>query len=284
LATAAVGDFVSSLAPLSAGANLLNAAERASLDGINTILYPRRSGAINPAAAWIGEGSPIPVAQFVLSNVQLGPTRKLAVDVVMTRETAEHGSGEAAFTALLREDASAKLDASLFSNTAATTAQPAGILDGVSPLSAATAGADAMDTDLSALAAAIGTATAGLAFVAHPAQAYAIKLLRRGSTFPADVPVWPTLGVTEGTVIALDPRAFVSAFGPEPEITVPRDATVHLDDATPLPISTAGSPNTVAAPVRSLFQTDCIGVRMLLRATWAWRQAGAVAWMQNTNW
>src|SRR5262245_27017158 len=38
LAVQAVGDFISSLAPLSAGARLLDAAPRLSLEGINTLL------------------------------------------------------------------------------------------------------------------------------------------------------------------------------------------------------------------------------------------------------
>ena len=74
-----------------------------------------------------------------------------------------------------------------------------------------------MTTDLNALAKAIAPVTTGLVFVAHPKQAAAINL-NRGVTFP-NVEVWPTLGVAAGTVIALDPAAFVSAFGPEPEIS-----------------------------------------------------------------
>jgi hypothetical protein len=96
--------------------------------------------------------------------------------------------------------------------------------------------------------------------------------------------VWPTLGVAAGTVIALDPAAFASAFGPDPEISSSTETLVHLEDTTPAQIGTAGSPNVVAAPTRSLFQTDAIAVRLILRCAWTWRVPGAVSWIQNATW
>ena len=84
-------------------------------------------------------------------------------------------------------------------------------------------------TDLALLASAIGDNTSGLAYVMHPAQAAAVRL-RRSTAFPADIPIWSTIAVAEGTVIALDPLALVSAFGAEPEITASREAVLHMDD------------------------------------------------------
>src|SRR5262249_11087434 len=60
--------------------------------------------------------------------------------------------------------------------------------------------------------------------------------------------------------------------------------TLLHTDATPTPISATGTPNTIAAPVRSLYQTDTIAMRLILPAAWTWRTAGAVAWIQNTTW
>ena len=285
LAGAAVGDFVSSLVPISAAAKLFEVCTRVDLSGVNTISFPSRSGVIDPAAIpWVSQGAPIPVGQFQLTSASLGPVHKLAIITALTRECAEHASGEMVLTTLLKENAALSLDASLFSNAAGTADRPAGLLNGITPLTAATAGDDAMNADLSALANAISDDTVGLAFVAHPAQAAAIKL-RRGSTFSSDIPVWATLGVTEGTVIALDPSAVVSAFGSEPEIVSSREALVHMESTAPLPIVTGAQGSGVAAsPTRSLFQTDCIGLRLILRAAWALRAPGSVAWMQNVTW
>jgi capsid protein len=283
LAGSAVNDFVASLTPLSAAAKLFEVAPRASLAGVNTLAIPYRSGAISASAVpWVGEGQPIPVGQFTTTSATLGPAHKLAVLAGMTRELAEHGSGEAVLTQMLRENAALALDASLFSNAAATADRPAGLLAGITPLTAATAGDSAMDTDLAALANVIADDGIGLAYVAHPAQAAAIKL-RRGSMFPTDIQVWASLGVSEGTVIALDPAAVVSAFGAEPEIASSMEAIIHME-TTPQPISSTGSPNTAAAPVRSMFQTDCVAIRLVLRAAWILRAPGAIAWVQNVNW
>src|SRR5262249_45744109 len=72
-------------------------------------------------------------------------------------------------------------------------------------------------------------------------------------------------------------------FGAEPEITASDAAVIH-QETSPSPIGTVGTPNLVAAPSRSLFQTDTIGIRLILRATWALRAPGAVAWIANTTW
>ena len=104
---------------------------------------------------------------------------------------------------LLAENVAAALDASLFSNVASSTSRPAGILNGVAPLTAATAGAGAMSTDLNALAQGDLDRHDRAGLRGPSAQAAAINL-NRGLTFP-NIEVWPTLGVAAGTVIALDP-------------------------------------------------------------------------------
>jgi hypothetical protein len=65
LARPATGDFVASLAPITAGAKLLEQAPRVTLDGYRQINIPQRVGAIAPdQVAWVAEGKSIPVAQF----------------------------------------------------------------------------------------------------------------------------------------------------------------------------------------------------------------------------
>ena len=65
--------------------------------------------------------------------------RKLAVITGASRELIEQSDAEAAIDLLLREAAAVSLDASLFSDTAADDSRPAGILAGVSPLTASSA-------------------------------------------------------------------------------------------------------------------------------------------------
>ena len=79
-------------------------------------------------------------------------------------------------------------------------------------------------------------------------------------------------------------NALAAAVDPEPKFDISKDAVVHAEDAAPLAIGTAGSPNTVAAPTRSLFQTDTIAVRLVLRVAWGLRAAGAVSFTSAVTW
>jgi hypothetical protein len=282
LAQAVVGDFIGSLAPLSAAASVFAAATRVSLVGIASISFPQRLGTIAAnLVPWVAEGAPIPAAQLQTSRtVQLGPSCKFAILTVMTRELLEHGSGLTVLSKMLSENVSASLDAALFGNAAATASSMAGLLNGVTSLTPATAGTDAMNTDLTALAAAISTVTTGLAYVCNPKQAAAINI-RRVAPLPA--PVWSSIFIPVGTVIALDPAALVSAFGAAPEVTTTAEGLVHME-TSPAQIGVAGTPNVVAAPTRSMFQQDLVAVRLILRAAWCWRVPGAISYVTPVTW
>jgi hypothetical protein len=66
-------------------------------------------------------------------------------------------------------------------------------------------------------------------------------------------------------VLLVDAADFFSATGDEPRFDVSDQAVLHMEDTAPTAIGTAGTPTVVAAPVRSLWQTDSIGIRMLAR-------------------
>jgi hypothetical protein len=278
LARAATGDFVASLAPISAGAKLLEQAVRVTLDGYLQINIPQRVGAITPGqVAWVAEGKSIPVVQFALGSKALGPVKKLAGIAVVSRELAESSAATEVIAQVLRENTAMSLDASLFSNAPATTASPAGILNGVVALTAATGGGEtAMMADLAALAAAISGATANLAFAANPAQAHRIRL-SRGTTFPPEVQVWASIAIPAGTVIALDPAAFCSGFGSVPEEISSTVAMLNMNTAPP--------DDPLAGPrTQSMWQVECIATLLMLRCAWTWRVDGAVAYVQGTTW
>jgi hypothetical protein len=210
--------------------------------------------------------------------------RKLLAIVVLTHEMVTFASGEEMVRTVIREDVAASLDATVFSNLAATTARPAGLLNGVTATTAATGGGtEAMLKDLAALAGAVAAAggSGQVAFVMNPVQATVAGLRLQSAQAQT---IWPSQGVPAGTVIAVDPTAFVSGFGPEPRIEASQEALIHAEDTTPLPIGTAATTNTVAAPTRSLFQTDCIGIRALLDVAYAMRQPGLVAWTSSVTW
>ena len=207
LAQDALGDFVASLAPLSAAARLIEAGARVTLQG-RSVAFPRRLGVPASDVAWAGEG--------------------------------------------------------------------------VTPIPAAT-GDDAMVADLEALAGELADAggSGSVVYVMAPRQAAsaALRLVTN-----ATLPIWPSAALDAGTVIAVDPLAFVSGFGAEPTIDASPDAVVVMDDGSPAHVGTPGSPNAVAAPTRSAFQTAVVVLRVLLDAAWAMRAPGLVAHVTDATW
>jgi hypothetical protein len=60
-------------------------------------------------------------------------------------------------------------------------------------------------------------------------------------------------------------------------------ATIHMEDTSPAEIVSATGPTT-ANPVRSFFQTDTQGVRMVMDVAWKMRRSGMVRWIDSTSW
>ena len=58
-----------------------------------------------------------------------------------------------------------------------------------------------------------------------------------------------------------------------------RDTSSRRYDAAS--IGVAGSPNTVAAPTKSLWQSDLLSIRLVLEASWALRTSGGLAWVED---
>ena len=282
LALDSATDFVASLAPFSAAAKLIAAGLRIPLTGINSLSIPRRQGGKpSGSVVWVSQGSPIPVKQYTLDNATLGPTCKLPLLVGLTRELAEHAGGDETIMTLVREDLAASLDASVFSNAAAVAGtRPAGIFNGVTPITGATAGADAMATDLEKLAGSVlSNGGSEVVYVMSPKQYASVKLRLLTPITPN---IWVSPALAAGTIAAIEPRAFVSAFGPEPRINASAEATVHFEDTNPAEIVAAGG--VAAAPTRSAWQTDLIIIRAILDAAWTMRASGMVAVITDAHW
>jgi hypothetical protein len=97
-------------------------------------------------------------------------------------------------------------------------------------------------------------------------------------------PVITSTSCPVDTMFLLDAADFVTATGDTPDFNMSDQATLHMEDTTPLAIGTPGAPPTVAAPVRSLFQTDSLAVRMLWDLNWTMRRTGVVAWTDTMTW
>ena len=85
-------------------------------------------------------------------------------------------------------------------------------------------------------------------------------------------------------LIAIAAKGLASAVDTAPEIDITKVATVHMEDTTPLPIASPGSPPTVAEPARSLWQSAAVGLKLRFSADWALRDPRALAWTTVTGW
>jgi len=152
--------------------------------------------------------------------------------------------------------------------------------------------------DFVALLGALTTSTYGNvrspAFLVNPTDMLRASWLQAANTgiFPfqaqiaagslAGVPLIDSATVPAKTVIVVDAADFVVAGGEAPRMELSDQATLHMEDTAPAEL--VASPSTVAAPQRSLFQTDSIALRMVLPLNWVQRRAGTIAWIQNVTW
>jgi hypothetical protein len=132
-----------------------------------------------------------------------------------------------------------------------------------------------------ALAGAVSVIGSPIMFVAAPPRAVAMNLWSY-DTLPFMVFASPALAAND--LIAIAVNGLASAVDAMPEIEASKLATLHLEDSVPLPIGSPGSPNTIAAPARSLWQTDSLGIKIRFNADWVLRDQRALAWTSVTGW
>lgn len=294
-------DFLETLTPLSIYPALRDRGGRFTFGRNGVVSIPSRASTPTVAGSFVAQGGAIPVRQAAFNAVTLTP-KKMAVITTFTREIAEHSTP--AIEALLRqaiaEDTAVAIDTVLLDSTAASTTRPAGLKNGVTGLTATSGGGfAALVGDLKALVGALITSSGGNlrapVFLMNPVQALSISMTQNaGGDFPfANImsdgtlqgyPVIQSATVAAGNVFLVDAADFFSATGDEPRFSVSDQATLHMEDTAPTAIGTAGTPNVVAAPVRSLWQTDTIGLRMILDINWAMRRTGSVAFVTSVTW
>jgi HK97 family phage prohead protease/HK97 family phage major capsid protein len=264
------------------------------------IVIPTRSRTPSLAGSFVGEGMPIPVRQGAFTSQTLTP-KKMAVITTWTKEMDIHSipAIEGILREAIQQDTTVAVDSVLIDANPATTIRPAGLLNSVGA-TAATAGGGiaAFVTDIVNLISAISTATYGntrnLRWLVNQTDMLRAAMLTAANTgifpFAAEiragtlngVPLIDSAVVPAKTMILVDAADFVVVGGDAPRMEMSDQATLHMEDTTPLEL--VASPSTVAAPQRSLFQTDSLALRMVMPLNWLQRRAGTVAWTQNVTW
>jgi Phage capsid family len=275
-------DFLDALGPASAGSALLAQGLQLTFDAVGAISVPAFLAAAGNVG-WVDEAMPIPVRQLnVLGGPMLEPT-KLAVLTALTSEMLAGSNAEAMVRDALTRSAALALDTALLDANAATTARPAGLRYGIAASSASvlTDPTEAMLHDVATLAGAVApvAGNAPITLVANPVRAMMLRL-RAPRELP--VAVLASSAIAAGDLLAIAPAALVSAVG-NVQVEANRDATVHMFDPAAA-IAVPGSPNVISAPVRSMWQSDTVSLRLLLIASWGLRDARGLAWLTATGW
>lgn len=264
------------------------------------IVIPTRSRTPSIAGSFVGEGLAIPVRQGAFTSQTLTP-KKMAVISTWTREMGDHSipAIEGLIRQAIQEDTSVAIDSVLIDANPATVIRPAGLLNGIAAI-AATAGGGmaAFIDDLVGLISALSIATYGNVrapvWLANQTDMLRAALLQAPGTgiFPFKeeiaagtlngIPIIDSATVPTKTLILVDAADFVVVGGEAPRMEMSDQATLHMEDTNPTDL--VASPSTVAAPQRSLFQTDSLALRMIMPLNWVQRRAGTVAWTQAVTW
>ena len=298
-----VADFLNQLPIIAIYPRLAAKGPRYTFGTAGVIKVPARAATPQINGSFIGEGQPIPVRKLGLSAITLTP-KKMGVISEFTREMGLHSTPaiEGVIRQAINEDTAVAIDTVLIDANPATTIRPAGLLNGLTTItpSAATLKIDKIIADISGLMAPIIAARGGrdLVLICNPAQKLSMdwavtpngQFVFASESVPAmrGLTIVSSTTVPAGTLIMVDAADFASVTGDSPEFDVSDVATIHEEDTAPLPIvgGTVQPPviGSIAAPVRSLWQTASIGVRMLLDMNWAMRRQNMVSFVTGVTW
>jgi hypothetical protein len=265
---------------------------RFQFDQYGKITLPSRKRVTNPnlAAAFRAEGAPIRVGALVLQSQSLTP-KSMAVIGTYTNELFQRSTPniETVIREGMIQDTNEVLDG-IFTSALAPVAglQPPGLQYGVVPPNTAPSGGvtpDKVKSDLEARVTQMLNSRYGrrAVWIMHETRWLHVKNLQNAVGLPAfpetangllmGYPVYTSLDVPSDVVIFVDTSVLAFAGG-APMFAGTDVATLHEEDTTPLPITSiaAGSPPpapTVAAPVRSLFQTNAAALRSIWEIDWS---------------
>jgi len=255
----------------------------------------------NFEAAFRREGDPIRVGRLRTAAKTLYPY-SMGVIGTFSRELLRRStpSIEGLIRQAMIDDTASILDNLVFGATAAITGvRPAGLTNGIDPADthAATATptiAD-IDSDLNKLVKQLTAVRMmggpNTSWVMNTANAVALSSLANAMMQPVFPGVSATGGTLKGYAVAtssyfpLDQILLVDGdgvflAGGVPEFEMSTEATLHEENATPLPIHAAAA----ATPVRSLYQTNSAALRMIEEISWDDLRTGAVQQLTGVAW
>jgi hypothetical protein len=267
------------------------------------IVIPTRSLVPALSGSFVAEGAAIPVRQGAFSSQTLTP-KKMAVITTWTREMDEHSipAIEGLLRAAIMEDTAIALDTVLLDNNPATTVRPPGLRSYQTGLTASALAGNGYGNFIADYGNLYGqlltltngnvrsptlicnpTQTLNLSLQQPPAAAAPllpfIAMIDAGRILKADLIESSTVPL--GTVIMVDAADFTTAGQEGPRLEISDQATLHMEDTTPTDI-TGGVPSP-AVPVKSMWQTDSLALRLIMFMNWVMRRPVS-SWMTGVVW
>ncbi len=230
------------------------------------------------SASFVGEGKPIRVIGGTLTATTLRPRYVKAISSY-SEELSDRSEPE--IEEVLRQTLSnaigEAIETQFFSATAGSPEAPAGILNGKTSLTPG----DSFPEDVRNLMSAVEPPAAPI-FAMSPARKASAAASGALLGF-SDYDVVASSEIPDDRLILINGDGLAIGVGGQPRFTPGEFGTIHEEDTNPLPISTPGTPAVVASPVRSLWQTDTLGLRTVLPVTWG-IQPTAVAFVDGVTW
>jgi len=258
--------------------------QKFSFDGYGKITIPRRASRTpSLAAAFRAEGAPIRVGRIALTSAYLTP-KSMAVIAEFTQEMFDRSTPniEQVCRDAMLGDTAVALDMAFLGATAGTPTNPAGLQTYATGTNTAASTGNTVAQITADLRARVSVMTSkGFGrrpvWVMSPDRLVGLQLATTAAGTPAfasaangillGFPVYTSLTVPS-TIVYLIDAAEVAFAGGTPVFKASDQATVHEEDTTPLPIGSTGAPAVVAAPVRSFFQTNTLGLRAVWEVDW----------------
>lgn len=270
------------------------------------IVIPTRNATPTLAGSFVGEGQAIPVRQGGFSSQTLVP-KKVGVITAWSKELDEYSipAIEGVLRDALQVDTAVAVDTILIDANPATVIRPAGLLNGLTTQTPTPLGTGnqpvltALVGDLNVLIGALAQSTKGNirspVWLLNPQEVLGASLaLSALGDFPFrdeiargtlnNIPFIDSTVVPRNTVILIDAADFVVVGAEGIRMDLSDQATIHMEDTSPTDLVGVGSPPVVAAPQRSLFQTDSIALRMIFFLNWVQRRAGTIFFTAGVNW
>jgi len=280
LVTGVLSDLLTNLGPSNASDELFNSSIMLRFDRHGYIAATALVAAATDTP-WVAPGGVIPIRQLTTSSLFTFSPRKIASGFVLTREGVTGSNAETVVRLALNESVGVKIDNALFASTPADAKSCAGLLNGLTTLGASSGTShDALRLDIGKLISAVAP-VGGTQLVFIGANDAAAKMLADvGPQFP--YPVLAAGALASNTLMCVATNALVVAVDPMPRIDIGDAAVVVMDDTSPADVVSGGS--AAASTVKSLWQTDSIGIRVIMNLAWALRHPSGAAFISSVTW